>query len=277
VKAALIQMHGDAQKERNVERAEALVRQAADQGAQVVCLQELFNTIYFCFENDPTYFELAEPIPGPSVDRMAELAGDLGVVIVAPIYELGPDGERYNTAAVLGPTGDLLGIYRKSGIAAIETPTLSGDEPYYFKPGDTGFEVFETPFARIGILICYDRHFPEAARILALRGAQVVFVPNATSGMSRDLWTLELRAHAVENVYYVGGVNRVGYDVDGSPNYFYGSSFFCDPTGRIIVQAGDENEEVVTADLDFSVIEPRREEWGFFRHRRPDLYTDLVK
>lgn len=277
VKTALIQMTTEYDVEKNVQRAENHIREAASQGAKIVGLQELFNTIYFCYEMNPKHLELAEPIPGPTIERMQQIAKDEGIVLLAPIYEKAMQGELYNSAAVIGPDGEIIGVYRKSSIPLVNNPNLTGLEKYYFKPGNSGFQVFDTPFARIGILICYDRHFPEAARVLALRGAQFLFVPTATYGMSRYLWEIELRAHAIDNIFYVGGVNRVGRDTDGADADWYGSSMICDPKGQIMAQAGDKDDEIVYADLDFSVMDEIRNDWGFFRDRRPDLYGDLVK
>lgn len=278
LKAALIQMSTEYEVEKNVQKAENLVREAAGNGAQLVCLQELFNTIYFPFELNPKHLELAEPIPGPTIERMQEVAREEQIVLVAPIYEKDMEGQLYNSAPVIGTNGDLLGVYRKSHIPLVSTPSLTGIEKYYFTPGDTGFVTFDTPWGvKFGILICYDRHFPEGARALALNGAQLLLVPTATTGMSRYLWELELRAHAVDNIYYVGGVNRVGKDQGGAKHHWYGSSLWTDPKGNILVQAGDSADEIIYADLDFSVIPEIRNEWGFFRDRRPDLYGDLCK
>ncbi|MXZ68647.1 MAG: acyltransferase, partial [Acidimicrobiia bacterium] len=202
VRTALVQMGTEYDTESNVKRAEHLVREAADRGARIVCLQELFHTVYFPFEMDARHLDLAEPIDGPTMEGMRELARELQIVLIAPIYEKALDGLLYNSAPVIGPDGDLLGIYRKSHIPIVSVPTLTGVEKYYFAPGDTGFITFPTPYdVTIGILICYDRHFPEAARTLALNGAQIAYVPTATTGMSRYLWELELQAHAVDNIY----------------------------------------------------------------------------
>ena len=276
VTTALIQMGTEYEVEKNVRKAENLVREAAGRGAQIVCLQELFHTIYFPYEMDPRHLDLAEPIDGPSMGSMQDLARELGIVLIAPIYEKALDGLLYNTAPVIGTDGELIGIYRKSHIPIVKVPTLTGVEKYYFAPGNTGFVTFETPFdVTIGILICYDRHFPEGARLLALNGAQIVYVPTATTGMSRYLWELELQAHAVDNIYYVGGVNRVGVDQGGSESHFYGSSMWVDPKGKIMDQASDSDDEVLVTDLDLSVIPQLRNDWGFFRDRRPDLYGEL--
>jgi N-carbamoylputrescine amidase len=277
-KAALIQFTGAFEKERNIEKATRYVAEAAANGAQIVCLQELFNTTYFCYTENPEFWGLAEPIPGPTIDAMCRVAAEHRIVLVAPIYEKEIPGELYNTAVVIGPNGDIMGKYRKSSIPLVKTPSIVGNEKYYFKPGNTGFPVWQTPFGvNVGVMICYDRHFPEHARLLALNGADLVFVPTATCGMSRYLWEIELQAHAIDNIYYVGGVNRVGKDDGGSPDqHYYGSSFFTDPKGKILAQAGDQEDEIVYAEIDTSVIEDLRNEWGFFRDRRPDLYAELA-
>jgi len=277
-KAALVQFSGSAEKERNIAKAREHVARAAAAGANIVCLQELFNTIYFCYTEEPAFWRLAEPIEGPTIAAMRELAAQHGIVLVAPIYEQAIKGELYNTAVVIGPDGQIMGKYRKTSIPLVKTPSLVGNEKYYFKPGNTGFPVWQTPFGvNVGVMICYDRHFPEHARLLALNGADLVFVPTATCGMSRYLWEIELQAHAIDNIYYVGGVNRVGYDDGGSPDQkYYGASFFADPKGRILAQAGEEQDEIVYAEIDTGAIEDLRNEWGFFRDRRPDLYAELA-
>jgi beta-ureidopropionase len=277
LKAALIQMSTGLEKEPNVAKAERLVREAAAGGAKVVCLPELFSTVYFPFEIDPKYLPLAEPIPGPTTMRMQQICKEAQIVLVAPIFEKAIDGLLFNSAPVVGTQGELLGLYRKSSIPLTTLPPMVGLEKYYFAPGDSGFVVFDTPFdVRFGILICYDRHFPEAARALALKGAQLIVVPTATLGMSRDIWELELRAHAFANGCFVGGVNRVGPEQNGRAQ-FYGSSLWVDPTGRIIAQAGDSSDEILYADLDFELVTDIRTKWAFFRDRRPDLYGDLSR
>src|SRR5262245_40003362 len=232
VRIAGAQFVGHADREANVDKGLAMVRRAAAAGARIVCLPELFSTMYFCVERRPEYFECAEPIPGPTIDRVSAVARETGTVIIAPIFERAPDGRCFNAAAVVGPDGDVLGKYRKSSIPFMDRARSSeprGDEKFYFTPGDLGFPTLATPVARIGILICYDRHFPEAARVLGLGGAEIVFVPTATSRMTRYLWDLELRAHAVTNVYYVCGVNKVGVDVGGSTRDHHGASLIASP------------------------------------------------
>ncbi|MGI9659437.1 MAG: nitrilase-related carbon-nitrogen hydrolase [Gaiellaceae bacterium] len=276
-KAAMIQFSGAHETQKNIEKAQKYVAEAADAGAQIICLQELFNTKYFCYEENPDSWDFAEPIPGPAIDAMSKLAAEHKIVLVAPIYEKAMEGELYNTAVVLGTEGQILGKYRKTSIPLVKTKTLIGNEKYYFKPGNLGFPVWQTPFGvNIGVMICYDRHFPEHARLLALNGADLVLVPTATGGMSRYLWEIELQAHAIDNIYYVGGVNRVGFDDGGSENQsYYGSSFFSSPKGEILAQAGDEDDEIIYADIDTSIIGELRNEWGFFRDRRPDAYAGL--
>lgn len=277
IKSALIQMSTGPDKQQNIAKAEQMVREAAVAGAKLICLPELFSTVYFPYETDPKYFSLAEPIPGPTTIRMQKMCKEHGVVLVAPIFEKAMEGLLFNSAPVIGVQGELLGVYRKSSIPLTTIPPTIGLEKYYFAPGDSGFLVFDTPFdVRFGILICYDRHFPEAARALALNGAQLIFVPTATLGMSRDIWELELRAHAFANGCFVGGVNRVGPEQDGRA-HFFGSSVWVDPKGKIIAQGGDSSDEIVYAELDFAQVSDIRTSWAFFRDRRPDLYGDLVR
>jgi len=279
VRIAAVQFVGSADKQTNVTTAERLVREAARRGAQIICLPELFSTMYFCVESRPEYFAWAEPIPGPTIDRMGRVARETGTVLIAPIFERAEDGRYFNAAAVLGPDGDLRGRYRKSSIPRMDSSRSSeprGDEKFYFTPGDLGFPTFLTPFARIGILICYDRHFPEAARVLGLGGAEIVFVPTATTGMTRYLWDLELRAHAVTNIYYVCGVNKVGVDVGGSSRRHFGSSVIVSPRGEILAQASDAADDIVLADADLSTLPALRELWGYYRDRRPEMYGAVV-
>jgi len=278
-KVAMVQMQGLATKEENIAKATKHIGVAVANGAQIVCLQELFNTIYFPYEANPEYYDFAEPIPGPTIDAMAEVAAKHGIVLIAPIYEKAMAGELYNTATVLGPDGAILGKYRKSSIPLVKTATICGYEKYYFRPGNTGFEVFPTPFGiKVGILICHDRNFPEAARILGLRGADIVLMPFATGGDTLYRWEVLTRAHAMTNSYYVGSVNRVGPDIGGSPTQiYYGSSFFADFRGQIISQANDKDDEVIYAELNLDAMAKDRNECAWYRDRRPDLYGDLVK
>ena len=279
LKIAGVQFIGQADKEANIQTAVRLVKQAAAQGARMVCLPELFSTMYFCVETRREYFDWAEPIPGPTIERMAALARETGIVLIAPIFEHASDGRFFNTAAVIGPDGAVLGRYRKSSIPFMDVSRSSeprGNEKFYFSPGDLGFPTFDTPFGRIGILICYDRHFTEAARVLGLGGAEIVFVPTATTFMTRYLWDLELRAHAIANIYYVCGVNKVGVDVGGSTRNHFGNSMVINPRGEILTQASDTREDIAIAEVNLSVIPELRTLWGFYRDRRPDQYGPLL-
>ena len=279
VKIAGVQFIGHADKETNVQTAVRLVRQAAGQGARMVCLPELFNTMYFCVETRPEYFNWAETIPGPTIERMGALARETGIVLIAPIFERASDGRYFNTAVVVGPDGAVIGKYRKSSIPFMDVSRSSeprGNEKFYFSPGDLGFPTFDTPYGRIGILICYDRHFTEAARVLGLGGAEIVFVPTATTFMTRYLWDLELRAHAVSNIYYVCGVNKVGVDVGGSARNHFGTSLVINPRGEIVAQASDTREDIAIAEVDLSVLPDLRSLWGYYRDRRPDMYGPLL-
>ena len=282
VRVALAQFSGHESKEINIQKAEALARQAAGNGARIVCFPELCTTTYFCYERDPRHFATAEPIPGPAVDRMRRVARETGTVLVYPLYE-NDGGTLYNTACVIGPDGEIIGLYRKMSIPQIlrtvdqqETPA---DERYYFTPGNTGFRVFDTPFGvKLGILICYDRHFPEAARILGLKGAHLVLVPTATyREWIREVWELELRGHAVANMFYVGGVNKVGPDVGGAPDRrYFGTALFIDPKGNVMGRAGDKEDEILYAEIDPKVCDDVRDLWGFFTFRRPDAYGEIL-
>jgi N-carbamoylputrescine amidase len=279
VRIAGVQFVGNVDKEANIRTAMRMVREAAGRGARIICLPELFSTMYFCVETRREYFDWAEPIPGPTIDRMGEVARETGAVVIAPIFERAADGRHFNAAAVLAPDGRVIGRYRKSSIPLMDTaqsPEPRGNEKYYFAPGDLGFPTFATPFGRIGILICYDRHFPEAARVLGLGGAEIVFVPTATTGMTRYLWDLELRAHAVTNIYYVCGVNKVGMDVGGSTRDHFGSSLVISPRGEILAQASDTRDDIAVGDVDVATLPRLRELWGYYRDRRPDQYGAVV-
>ena len=280
VRIAGVQFVGHADKETNIRTALGMVRQAADRGARAICLPELFSTMYFCVERRREYFDWAEPIPGPTIERVAAVARETGTVIIAPIFERAADGRYFNAAAVVGPDGEVIGKYRKSSIPFMDrarSPEPRGDEKFYFTPGDLGFPTFPTPFGRIGILICYDRHFPEGARVLGLGGAEIVFVPTATSRMTRYLWDLELRAHAVTNIYYVCGVNKVGADEGGSPDSFFGTSLIVDPSGKVIARAGDRHDETIYADIDLDTLAEMRRLWPMYRDRRPDAYGPICR
>ncbi len=267
-------------KRRAIEKHLRLVRDAARQGAQIVCLQELFYSPYFCTEQSSKWYEAAEPIPdGPTTHLMQDLARELGVALVVPLYEETIPGVYYNTAAVIDADGALLGTYRKTHIPQVAAgpPPCGFWEKFYFKPGNGGYPVFETRFAKVGVYICYDRHFPEGARLLGLGGAEIVFNPSATvAGLSEHLWKLEQPAHAVANGYYVGAVNRVGFEQPWNMGEFYGQSYLVDPRGRFVVQASRNGDEAIVGVLDRALIREVRNTWQFYRDRRPETYEDLI-
>jgi beta-ureidopropionase len=263
-------------KHENIVKNVSFIEEAATKGVQIVCMQEVFTTPYFCAEQEPRWYEAVEKIPdGPTVKLMQEVAKKHGMVIIVPIYEEDITGVYYNTAAVIDADGKYLGKYRKNHIPHTKPGFW---EKYYFKPGNLGYPTFETAFARVGVYICYDRHFPEGARALGLNGAEIVFNPSATvAGLSEYLWELEQPAHAVANGYFVGAINRVGHEKPWDIGEFYGKSYFCNPRGKIIAQASRDSDELVVADLDLDQIREVRNVWQFFRDRRPETYDALVK
>ncbi|MGZ3636636.1 MAG: nitrilase-related carbon-nitrogen hydrolase [Ktedonobacterales bacterium] len=274
VRSALIQAFGSMSMEENVERQIGLIGQAAERGAQITCLQELATGPYFCQVQDPKFYEFAEPVPdGPTIRRMREVAKQHEMVLVVPVYELEQTGVYYNTAAVIDADGSYLGKYRKTHI-----PQVNGFwEKFYFRPGNLGYPVFQTKYAKVGVYICYDRHFPEGARALGLNGAEIVYIPSATSrGLSMHLWKIEQVSHAIANGYWVGTINRVGVEPLGE-NDFYGTSYFVNARGEIVAEASDKEEEVLVADLDLEKNREVRNVWQFYRDRRPDQYGDLVR
>jgi beta-ureidopropionase len=273
VKCALTQATGDGDKKHMIDKHVAYIEQAAKQGVQMLCLQEIFYGPYFCQIQDRKWYDTAEPIPGPTINLMSELAKQYSMVLIVPIYEVVGTGLYYNTAAVIDADGSLLGIYRKTHL-----PHLPGFwEKYYFRPGNLGYPTFQTQYAKIGVYICYDRHFPEGARMLGLHGAEIVFIPSATArGLSDHLWEVEQRSHAIANGYFVGTNNRVGVEPELGTQEYYGSSYFCDPRGKYLAKASDKEEELLVADLDFDLIKEVRDTWQFYRDRRPDMYGDIV-
>jgi N-carbamoylputrescine amidase len=262
-------------KRANIEKHLALIEEAARQGVQMICMQEVFTTPYFCAEQQTRWYESVERIPdGPTVRLMQDVARQHGMVIVVPIYEEEMTGVYYNSAAVIDADGKYLGKYRKNHIPHVAPGFW---EKFYFKPGNLGYPTFETAYARVGVYICYDRHFPEGARALGLNGAEIVFNPSATvAGLSEYLWKLEQPAHAVANGYFVGAINRVGYEEPWRIGEFYGQSYFCDPRGQIVAEAPRDEDHLVIADLDLDKIREVRNTWQFFRDRRPDTYQSLV-
>jgi beta-ureidopropionase len=262
-------------KKAMIDRHVELIEDAAHRGAQAVCLQELFYGPYFCAEQETRWYHLTERVPdGPTVRLMCEVARTHGMVLVVPVYEEEQPGVYYNTAAVIDADGRYLGKYRKTHIPHCKPGFW---EKFYFKPGNLGYPVFETAVGKLGVYICYDRHFPEGARALGLNGAEIVFNPSATvAGLSEYLWKLEQPAHAVANGYFVGAINRVGVEAPWNIGEFYGTSYFCDPRGRILAEAPRDQDHVLVADLDLELIEEVRSVWQFYRDRRPEAYGALV-
>lgn len=279
------EVHGDepvaVHKEKAIEKHMKLVREAAAKGAQIVCLQEIFYGPYFCAEQTTKWYDAAEQIPdGPTVKMFQEAAKELGIVIVLPIYEREGIATYYNTAAVIDADGSLLGKYRKHHIPHVAAGGAGCGfwEKYYFKPGNSGYQVFDTAFAKVGVYICYDRHFPEGARMLGLNGAEIVLNPSATvSGTSEYLWKLEQPAHAVANGYYVGAINRVGYEAPWNMGEFYGQSYLVDPRGNFVAMGSRDKDEVVIGVMNKSLIREVRESWQFYRDRRPETYQELTR
>ncbi len=290
---ALIQQAVPTDAKAAVEAAAAKIREAAARGANIICLQELFNAPYFCKVTDAERFDLAEPIPGPTVERMQVLAKELGVVIIVPIFERRGAGVYHNSAAVVDADGALLGVYRKMHIP--DDPLYH--EKYYFTPGEiyqhdetrpaAGFRVFKTKFATIGVLICWDQWYPEAARITALMGAQVIFYPTAIGwhpkekaewgAAQADAWRTAQRAHAIANGVFIAAANRVGFEAEPGTDglEFFGHSFIADPFGRLVAEAGTD-PAIVIASLDPALIEYTRRNWPFFRDRRIDAYGPIL-
>ena len=251
-----------------------LIDEAGAKGVQILCLQEIFNGPYFCPSQDQRWYDAAEPVPGPTTELIAEYAKKYEMVIVVPVYEEAMRGVYYNTAAIIDADGTLLGKYRKQHI-----PHTSGFwEKYFFKPGDGGYPVFQPRYGKVGIYICYDRHFPEGWRALGLNGAEIVFNPSATvAGLSEYLWKLEQPAAAVANTYYVGAINRVGTEAPWGIGEFYGQSYFVNPRGQFEAMASRDQDELVVADLDLDMITEVRKVWQFYRDRRPDAYDDITR
>ena len=261
-------------KEAMVQKHIPLVEEAGKKGVQILCLQEIFHGPYFCAEQDIKWYGTAETVPGPLTERFSEYAKKYKMVIILPVYEKTLDGVYYNTAAVIDADGSYLGKFQKIHIPH----TWPGFwEKFYFKPGSLGFPVFRTAYAKVGIYICYDRHFPECARILALSGAEILFNPSATTkGKSQYLWELEQPAQAVANGVFIGANNRIGVEKPWEFGEFYGTSYFVDPKGQFLVKGSDNRDEVVIADLDLEMIREVRDGWQFFRDRRPEMYDEIV-
>ncbi len=268
----------------NLDHAVSAIHKAAAAGAQIVCLPELFRSPYFCQRQDPALFDLAEPIPGPSTDRLSQAAKEAGVVVVGSLFERRAPGVYHNTAVVFDADGVLLGLYRKMHIP--DDPLFY--EKYYFTPGDTGFRAFDTRFGRIGVLVCWDQWFPEGARLTALHGAEVLLYPTAigwhprekaeVGASQREAWELIQRSHAIANGVFVAAVNRVGHeDAVGDGIDFWGSSFVSDPFGVVLGRADEDKPELVVVPCDRRRLEDVRRNWPFLRDRRIDVYGDLTK
>lgn len=284
VNVGLVQMRCTADPDANFQHALAKIRAAAAQGAQIVCLQELFRSLYFCQSEDHANFALAEPVPGPSTEALSALARELGVVIVASLFEQRAPGIYHNTAAVLDADGRYLGKYRKMHIP--DDPLFY--EKFYFTPGDLGFKVFTTRFGRLGVLICWDQWYPEAARLTALRGAEILFYPTAIGwhpaekaehgAAQHNSWELIQRSHAVANGCYVVSVNRTGHE--GAPEggiEFWGQSFVADPSGTLLARASVDREEILVVPVDLGRLDTARTHWPFLRDRRIDAYGELTR
>jgi N-carbamoylputrescine amidase len=280
VTLGLIQGTTYASKAESHARHDVLIRDAASKGAQIICLQEIFDIPYFCTRQDTSLFDLAEAIPGPTTDHLATLAKELGVVIIAPLFEKRGAGLYHNTVAVLDADGSYLGKYRKMHIP--QDPGF--EEKFYFTPGDLGYRVWDTKFGRIGVLICWDQWYPEAARLTALAGAEILFYPTAIGWLSSEkaalgtaqhcAWETVQRGHAVANGCFVAAVNRTGFQDDTE---FWGQSFVANPYGEIVAKGSVESEEVVIVTCDLQAVEDFRRIWPFFRDRRIDTYAPLTK
>jgi N-carbamoylputrescine amidase len=283
VKGALIQAKtpcsGDTPveqiKKQMIEQHVELIAQAAEKGAQITCLQELFYGPYFCCEQDIKWYSMVERIPdGPTTKLMQELAKKHNMVLVVPMYEEDITGVYYNTASVIDANGEYLGKFRK-----IHIPHCNPGfwEKFYFKPGNLGYPVFDTMFGKVGVYICYDRHFPEGWRELGLGGAEIVFNPSATvAGLSEYLWKLEQPAAAANNIYYVGAINRPGTEAPWNMGEFYGSSYFADPRGQLLCEGKRIETDVIVQDLNLDMIKEVRNTWQFYRDRRPETYERTV-
>ncbi|HLA53525.1 MAG TPA: carbon-nitrogen hydrolase [Flavitalea sp.] len=282
VKVGMVQMSCTANKEENIQKAAERIRDTAATGAQIVCLQELFSSLYFCDVEDYDHFQLAEPIPGPTTALFENLAKELGVVIVASLFEKRAQGLYHNTTAVIDADGSYLGKYRKMHIP--DDPAYY--EKFYFTPGDLGYKVFKTKFANIGVLICWDQWYPEAARITSLMGAEILFYPTAigwatsqddkTNAEQYDAWQTIQRSHAIANAVHVVSVNRVGFEQEGRMK-FWGGSFVASPFGVVLKKASHENEEDIVVEIELDQTDRYRTHWPFLRDRRIDSYQPITK
>lgn len=282
VKVGLVQMSCVADKNKNLQNAISFIRSAASEGAQIICLQELFTSLYFCDVEDYENFNLAEPVPGPSTEKLSIIAKELDIVIIASLFEKRAHGIYHNTVAIINADGEYLGKYRKMHIP--DDPSYY--EKFYFTPGDLGYKTFKTKFATFGVLICWDQWYPEAARITSLMGAEILFYPTAigwstsqdeeTNKEQYNAWQTIQRSHAVANGIHVVSVNRVGLEQEGNMK-FWGGSFISNPFGSILYQASHDNEEVKVFEIDLSKTDKYRTHWPFMRDRRIDSYEGVMK
>ena len=283
---ALIQMGMGPDPEANLRKGIAMAREAADRGAAVACLPELFRSRYFCQKEDSVFFDMAEKIPGPTTDALSLLAREAGIVVVVPVFEHRAPGIYHNSLAVIDADGTIAGIYRKMHIP--DDPSYY--EKFYFTPGDLGFRAFDTKAGRIGALICWDQWYPEGARLATLAGAAILFYPTAIGwhphekdehgSRQLDAWRTVQRGHAIANGVYVAAANRVGHEVldeGGAGIQFWGSSFICDPQGVVLAEASPDREEVIVAEVDLALLEDIRRNWPFLRDRRIDAYDGITR
>ena len=285
LKLGLVQMRGSIKPLENVDKAEAMIREAAARGAQVICLQEIFTTVYFCQVEEHSYFRFAEEIPGPTTARLGKVAKELEVVMIAPMFEKRAAGLYHNTAAIIDADGSYLGKYRKMHIP--DDPLFY--EKFYFTPGDLGFKSWKTKYATIGVLICWDQWYPEGARLTALSGAEILFYPTAIGwhpsekkeygARQHSSWETIQRGHAIANGCYVAVPNRTGHEAPagGDGIEFWGQSFVADPSGEIIAKASVDEEEVLVVDVDLTLLDRQRTHWPFLRDRRVDAYAEISK
>jgi N-carbamoylputrescine amidase len=285
LKLGLVQMRSSMDPRENVDKAEAMIREAAARGARIICLQEIFTTVYFCQVEDHSYFRFAEEIPGSTTARLGKVAKELGVVIIAPMFEKRAAGLYHNTAAIIDADGSYLGKYRKMHIP--DDPLFL--EKFYFTPGDLGFKSWKTRYATIGVLICWDQWYPEGARLTALSGAEILFYPTAIGwhpsekeeygARQHSSWETIQRGHAIANGCYVAVPNRTGHEAPagGDGIEFWGQSFVADPSGEIVAKAGVDEEEVLVVDIDLTLLDRQRTHWPFLRDRRVDAYAEISK
>jgi N-carbamoylputrescine amidase len=283
LKLGLVQMRCSIDPSENVDKAESMIRTAASDGAKIICLQEIFNTIYFCQAEDHKYFEFAEQIPGPTTERLGKVAAELDVVIIAPIFERRAAGIYHNSAAIIDADGRCIGKYRKMHIP--DDPLFY--EKFYFTPGDLGFKSWKTRFAKIGVLICWDQWYPEGARLTALRGAEILFYPTAIGWhpsekeefgeQQHNAWETIQRSHAIANGCYVAVPNRTGHEtpIGGDGIEFWGQSFVAAPSGEIVAKASADREESMVVEVDLAKLDQQRTHWPFFRDRRVDAYAEI--